>query len=384
LACVTLFAASFVAFGPSLAKPNSLTGVSYTGSNYYAPAAKFTHCRRWTWLQATCYRNPMARENVPRQLTSDLRFIVRHQQGTFQRVWISIDELMVWNRRTGFIRYDGQALANVDDALRRFAALGIKVDLVLLQYAKGTGELNQFHPEALDGRHPAMRAGYLRAIKRFIVRLSLDPVVASTVAVVDLENEPYFALEEYFQKGRRYLGRWTACWNGRQVDSDCVDQTIIHPWLKDLYRVARLASNNFLYTVSDTGRLLQSDPERQRYWIGMYPVDVFDIHMYDDKPALDAARWATASDLPKVWFAGEVGCAAGHVICTYDGTRALGPDRWWMSNLGKYGACAVLIEDRTTAWTYRDGPHSQYLTPTGREVQRVTRESPDTRCGGKL
>jgi hypothetical protein len=84
----------------------------------------------------------------------------------------------------------------------------------------------------------------------------------------------------------------------------------------------------------------------------MYPVDVYDIHLYSDAPWTQSARWATGLALPKPWFAGEAGCATGNVTCTYDGTAGLPVDQWWLANMTTDGARAVLVEDRGTAWTY--------------------------------
>ncbi len=36
----------------------------------------------------------------------------------------------------------------------------------------------------------------------------------------------------------------------------CVDNTIIHPWLKNLFATAKAAAPNFLYTISGSGGLL--------------------------------------------------------------------------------------------------------------------------------
>src|ERR671932_1754233 len=117
----------------SLSPPSRATlAVSYTGTNYYVPSEHFTACRRWTWLRASCYRNREAAQEVPWQVASDLSFIRRRHQGGFQRVWISLDQLMDWQSTTGYQGYDPQSLANVDDMLRRFASHDIKVDLVLL------------------------------------------------------------------------------------------------------------------------------------------------------------------------------------------------------------------------------------------------------------
>ena len=354
--------------------PRVTLAVSYTGTNYYVPSEHFTACRRWTWLRASCYRNRDAAQDVPRQVASDLSFIRRQHQGGFQRVWISLDQLMEWQSKTGYQGYDPQSLANVDDMLRPFASHGIKVDLVLFSWAPGTGVQYPFHPEALDGNHASMRAHYLQAVRDFVSHLAANPADAATVAVMDLQNEAYYMLEQYFAQGPSYLGTFTGCRIGTAVDSRCVDQDIIHPWLTDLYNAAHGAAPRFAYTVSDTSRLLKDD----RYWQGMYPVDVYDVHVYDDAPWNHAALYARGRALRKPWFAGEAGCAPGHTSCTYNGTIrctqpstcALSVDTWWLDHLKADGARAVLVESSTTAWTYRHGPNSQALVLVGQAIAR--------------
>jgi hypothetical protein len=260
--------------------------------------------------------------------------------------------------------------------LQRFASHGIKVDLVLLSWAPGAGVQYQFHPQALDGNHATMRANYLHAVRDFVSHLAANPTDAATVAVVDLQNEAYYMLEQYFAQGPSYLGTFTRCWVGAAVDAKCVDRNIIHPWLTDLYNAAHGAAPRFAYTVSDTTRLLKD----YRYWQGMYPVDVYDIHVYDDAPWKHAALYARGRALRKPWFAGEAGCAPGHADCTYNGairctrpsTCALSVDTWWLNNLKADGARAVLLESSTTAWTYPNGPNSQVLKPVGQAIQRAT------------
>jgi hypothetical protein len=227
-----------------------------------------------------------------------------------------------------------------------------------------------------------MRAHYLQAVRDFVSHLAANPTDAATVAVMDLQNEAYYMLERYFAQGRSHLGTFTRCWVGAAVDVRCVDRDIIHPWLTDLYNAAHGAAPHPAYTVSDTSRLLKD----YRYWQGMYPVDVYDVHVYDDAPWNHAALYAHGRALRKPWFAGEAGCAPGHIRCTYNGaircTRpsacALSVDTWWLNNLKADGARAVLVESSTTAWTYRNGPNSQALDLVGQVIQRTTASSRET------
>jgi hypothetical protein len=121
----------------------------------------------------------------------------------------------------------------------------------------------------------------------------------------------------------------------------------------------------------------------------MYPVDVYDIHVYDDAPWKHAARYARGRALRKPWFSGEAGCASGHINCTYNGairctrpsTCALSVDTWWLDHLKEDGARAVLLESSTTAWIYPNGPNSQVLELVGQAIQRATltgRATPQT------
>jgi len=190
----------------------------------------------------------------------------------------------------------------------------------------------------------------------------------SAVAVVDLQTEPYYQLEQYFDRPNR-LGRFGRCAQpSGVVHSACIDRRIVHPWLMDLYRTARSASPYFLYTEADTGRLLTTSESRQRYWVSMYPADVYDIHVYAASPSHEASRWRTGRRLPKPWFAGEAGCASGDTACTYSGVQAEPVDAWWLTHLRADGARAILVEDHETLWSYPNGSASQKLTATGRLV----------------
>src|SRR5919204_476704 len=326
--------------------------VSYTGTDYYIPWPSITGCPNWAWL-TSCYTNPSAAQTAQQQVSSDAAFIAHNGQGAFQRVWVSLDELMYWNASTGYRGFNPRYLANLDDALAKFHANGIKVDLVLFEASKGTSDQYQFHTEALDGNHPTMRAGYLQALRDFVNHLAQNPTATATVAVMDLFNEAYYQLEKI----------------GYSDD-------VIHQWLTDEYNAAHGAQPGFIYTVSDTTRLLKD----YATWNAMYPVDVYDIHVYDDAPWDNPGLYAAGKALQKPWFVGEAGCTPGNVSCTYNGTTnctqpstcALSVDSWFLNNLKADGAQAVLVEERNTAWAYPNGPTSEAATLVGQAIQSTS------------
>ncbi len=358
-------------------------------------------------MQGSCYSNSALTIShlSPQQLfASDLSFINAQHLGSFQRVWISLDQLMNWNGTTGYAGYNSQGLANVDDMLHRAAAAGLKLDLVLFVYTSDVSHTNEFHPEALDGNHAAMRANYLQAVRDFVTHLAADPIDTSAVAVLDLQQEGYYQLEVYFYTPR-HLGLWdysmpvwpqseqcyvlgnTLCTGGSAghgcvsgsgaIDTTCLDVNIIEPWFKDLYTTAKAAAPAFSYTVSDTGRLLTTGtgPYSSQAWqVSLYPVDAYDIHLYSDAPGTETARWSSGLTLPKPWFAGEAGCTSGDTACTYNSTTLSVVYQWWLQNMAVYGARAVLLEDRHTAWTYTytNGAQMPTLSPTGQFVATTT------------
>ena len=299
---------------------------------------------------------------------------------------------MNWNGTTGYAGYNSQGLANVDDMLHRAAAAGLKLDLVLLVYTSDVSHTNEFHPEALDGNHAAMRANYLQAVRDFVAHLAADPIDTSAVAVLDLQQQGYHQLEVYFytpahlrlwdysmpvwpQSEQCYVLGNTLCTGGSAghgcvsgsgaIDTTCLDVNIIEPWFKDLYTTAKAAAPAFSYTVSDTGRLLTTGtgPYSSQAWqVSLYPVDVYDIHLYKGTPWTQSARWSSGLTLPKPWFSGEAGCSTLDFACTYNSTTLSVVDQWWLQNMAVYGARAVLLEDRHTAWTYTYSPSGQLPT----------------------
>jgi hypothetical protein len=328
-------------------RPPTYAGIDYAPSTNGMRGQCANH---WTYLKPVCWSNGM-RARVRR----DIRFIGDHRLGRFHRIWLSLDQLFgCWNATTGYCGYDRAKLANLDEMLRAFARARIRLDVVLLQQE----QTNSFHFEALDGTHPRMRANYIKAVAEFVRHIAADPVAARAVAVVDLQNEAYFQIESHLE------GR--VSWDGGPCDATCLDTNVILPWIRDLYRAAKRAAPRFLYTVSDTHRLME-DPN---LWIPRYPVDVYDIHFYADDPGNRAAEYAaSARSLAKPWFSGEVGCATGNVACTYNGNNptTLKVDAWWLGNLRKYGAKAVLVENVDTVFTV--GKRYE-LTAVGRSIAR--------------
>ena len=339
--------ASAVAF-----RPPTYAGMDYYGANDDSMPAPCND-GRWVWLQKRCWITAGGRE----RLQKDINYIRRQRLGKFHRVWVSLDQLFArWDASAGYRGFDRAALANAREMLRIFAKAGMQIDLVLFVQPEGPG-LNGFHFEALDGNHPTMRANYLKAVRDFLLRVAADPLAAQAIAVVDLHNEVYFQTEAHLANEVR--------WNGSICSTSCLDTNVILPWVRDLYKTAKAAAPRFVYTASDTSRLLASPGA----WQPMYPVDVYDIHLYEDEPWNDAAQYAeSAATLTKPWFSGEVGCAPGHVECTYDGnnTQTQRVDGWFLDNLKKYGARAVLIESRATVFTRE--PYR--LTAVGTLVQR--------------
>ena len=100
-----------------------------------------------------------------------------------------------------------------------------------------------------------MRAGYLRAEREFLYHMSQNPADVASVPIVEIATEVYYQLEMYFDNPDR-LGAFQYCRSGSHTNWGCTDRSIIHPWLKDLYRTARSASTKFLYTFSDTGETI--------------------------------------------------------------------------------------------------------------------------------
>jgi hypothetical protein len=400
--------------------PTPSSGIRFVGVDYVAPSDTYTGCPDWTWLRPDCYANiSLTGYHISPQLLfqSDMSYIQVHNLGTVQHIWISLDQLFSeFDPTAGYRGYSSQALANVDDVLHWLHNHDMKADLVLFIWTADAHLIDQFHPEALDGYHAAMRANYLRALHDFVAHLAADPIDAHTVAVMDLMAEAYYQLETYFQSSPARLGQWAyamppdpagrqcyvpgntvctggsaghGCLNQRLTSDDatCVDVNIVYPWLRDLYATARAAGPGFNYTVSDTGRLLTTSTApygSQRWWVSLYPVDLYDLHLYVDAPWTEASRWATGRNLPKPWIADDVGCASGNVNCTYVPANAEPVDRWWIQHLAADGARALMVDGAAaTAWTTdaAGAPTDRQLSVVGQDIAAYNAATPTVPLG---
>ncbi len=316
--------------------------VNYADIKYTLPSYTFTGCNnpsQWSYLTAFCYNTiqhscpdfannicPITAKNL---IAYDMNYMQSHNLGTFTRIVVSIDQLFdqsKWNATTGFGGYDPQSLANLDDMLSAVAANHMKTDLVLFLYEQGeaTGLGNQFHPEALDGNHAQMRANYLIALSQLMTHIAANPTDMAAVNIVDLQDEAYYQLDQYFNIGTN-VGIWNftepawdltpgsayqqcltlgnnqctggsnghGCMTSSGVpDTTCVHVNISYPWMKDMYTTAKAAAPQMLFTVSDAGgSLLTTNPTNnpflsQAYLLPFYQyTDVYDEHMYDDNPS---------------------------------------------------------------------------------------------------
>lgn len=319
-----------------------LTLPSAVGINYDGPATADGQWLGTRWLRASDAEGEGWRQARPR-LQADLDFIASHHLGALVRVFIGIDQLMVWDRSTGFVRFDEAAMTNLGQALDMFDIHGLKVIAVLFDQEEVSSPGN-FRFQALDGAHPAMRAGYLRALDQFLRRFGTRP----TVVAWDLFNEAYNSLG---REGGLHRPP------GDDPVSPNYQDTVVHAWLVDLYRTAKTVAPNARFTVSDTTELYWKTPPDTARYDGA--VDFYDIHVYDDHPR--AVDWRSSLRLP--YLLGEVGGDPDH------GFRDAGVNAsavsFWLSRARDLGISAVLAHSADDSlYSLRTGR----LTPAGRAV----------------
>ncbi len=387
---------------------------TYAGVDFPSFERSFTHCGAlWTWLIPICYSDATGSSGVSVQgaLQDDINWVAAQHLGSFHRVWISLDQLLSgFDVNTGSSTFDPVALANFDDAMSKFAAANIKLDLVLYTNSNSNG----FQPRALDGKHDVMMANYIQALADFMTHIRNNVSDAKVVAVADLMNEAYYQLEQYFLQPAN-LGIWAfaraggtlcdvmgnticdafhagsdghGCGTG-PVDTTCIDVNIVYPFLQAEYHAAHTADPDVKYTVSaaggGSGPLSTSTGAftSQAFYESEYPVDIYDIHLYAGQPTANLpytdgpwgttqlARLQEALTLNKPWFSGETGCGTGNTACTYGGSTNQGVDQFWLSVAWQYGAQAVLIEASQTAWSYSSatgGVIVYAITPVGQQI----------------
>jgi hypothetical protein len=330
---------------PTLASPprlqaaatrQPLTLPTSKGVNYGTPAAADGRYLGTRWLRP----GPGGWASARLSLAADLDFVAANDLGRVLRVFIGLDQAMVWDPGQGFVRFDPAALANFDEALGMFAARGVKMIVVLFDQEEVSSPGN-FHPQALDGHHPAMRQNYLRAVDLFMARFGTSPVVVAW----DLFNEAYGSL------GRAGLPTPPA----PDPTSPNYPDGVVHAWIHDLYVHAACAAPAAWLTVSDTTDI---------YWrravdLSRYDdsVDYYDVHIYDDHPV----RVAWAGVLRKPLIIGEVAAdvEGQHFLNQRINSRAVS---FWLCTGRAEGALAVLAHDDGGAVfpANRSG-----LTPTG-------------------
>jgi hypothetical protein len=291
------------------------------GLNYGVPSAISGEWLGSRWLRTDIPWHPGWQAAKPR-FQADLDFIASHNLGSVLRLFVGLDQLMVWDQSRGFVRYDDAALGNLSQALDMVDAHHQRVFVVLFDQEEVSSPGN-FHFQALDGSHPAMRAGYLTALDVFLRRFGSR----STVIGWDLFNEPYNSL------GREGGLRRPPAAN--PVSPNYSDQTV-RTWMLDEYRTARCAAPNGWFTFSDTTELYWKSPPNTALYAGA--VDYYDIHVYDDHPT--ARGWHATLDKP--YILGEVGGSVGSGLADESvNSRVV---RFWLARAPGLGARAVLAQ----------------------------------------
>jgi hypothetical protein len=256
---------------------------SAAGLNYGMPHTDTGEWAGTQWLRPTYW------DATRPALAADLDFIQRHNLGRVLRIFIGLDQLMVWDSKGGFDGFDQASIDAFSAALDMFDSRGIKVIAVLYDQEE-VASAGNFHFEALDGSHEIMRRNYLRATAEFLRRFG----ARSTVIGWDLFNEAYNSL------GRD--GHLPSPPHADPVSPNYSDQQV-HDWLRDLYQTAKQAAPAAQFTASDTTELYWNpDPDVSKY---SDVVDFYDIHVYDDHPQYP--DWK--SELRKPYIVGEAGAS---------------------------------------------------------------------------
>lgn len=287
-ACMTPPAPSSGAASRPCSGPGSAFELpSYTGLNYGTPPTVGGEYIGTEWLRSgTGTHDHWDQARAGLQL--DLDFIAKQNLGRVIRIFVGLDQLMVWDSDTGFARFDDQMLTNYRQAMDMVAAHRMKA-IVVLYDQENQNSLGNFRFIALDGYHGKMRANYLRATSLFLSRFGSDPDVVGW----DLFNEAYNSL------GR--AGGLAAPPHADPVSPGYPQETV-HNWLRDLYRAAKCSAPRAWFTVSDTTDLYWKHPLTLNAYADV--VDFYDIHIYDDSPHLPDWR-----NLHAPLILGEVGAA---------------------------------------------------------------------------
>lgn len=322
-----------VAFRPSHAPV--LAVPSAAGLNYGVP-----HTNKGVWV-GTQWLQPAYWDATRPALAADLDFIQQHNLGKVLRIFIGLDELMVWDSKAGFDGFDQASIDAFSTALDMFDSRGIKVIAVLYDQEE-VASAGNFHFEALDGSHEIMRRNYLRATAEFLRRFG----ARSTVIGWDLFNEAYNSL------GRD--GHLPSPPHADPVSPNYSAQQV-HDWLRDLYQTAKQAAPAAQFTASDTTEMYWNpDPDLSKY---SDVVDFYDIHVYDDHPHYP--DWK--SKLRKPYMVGEAG--ASTVDRHYDNQTMNGQSVEYLLRQAQSAGVSVVLAQGPAFSANRTA-----LTPTGSAV----------------
>jgi hypothetical protein len=321
------------------ARPPKLVVPSLAGLNYGVP-----HTVTGEWVGTQWLRSQSGGgywETTRPALAADLDFIQQRNLGRILRVFVGLDQTMVWDQNLGFAGFDETALQHFGQTLDMLDARGMRV-IVVLYDQEDVGSIGNFHFEALDGHHPAMRQNYLRATELFLSRFGSR----ETVIGWDLFNEAYNSLGTD--------GGLPRPPHLNPVSPNYSDQ-VVHQWLRDLYQAAKRGAPKAQLTASDTTELYwHAHPDLSKY---DDVVDFYDIHIYDDNPRYP--DWS--SFLKKPYIVGEAGASTTnqHLDDQAINSRAV---EYLLRHSQPAGVSAVLAQGRAFPAT-RDS-----LTPTGAAV----------------
>ena len=322
--------------------PSSTSGslplTSDKGLNYGTPPGPGGEYLGTTWLRSDMGSdNNWSRAQVG--LKATLPFIEQEHLGRVLRVFVGLDQIMVWNHGA-FQRLDPAGVAHFRTALQLFQSYGFKVIVVLFHQEERASPGN-FRYWALDGQHARLRAGYLKAAREFVSAFR----DSSTIAAWDLFNEPYNSLST--DGGLRTPPAPDPVTAG-------YPEQVVHQWMEDLYHAAKCAAPEDWFTFSDTTALVGHHPNPALY---SNSVDFYDIHMYQPDPYVH--NWK--SFLKKPFILGEVGAPrpGGSLVDPTLNSRVV---HFWLTHARQAGAAAVLVEDDKGA-VYT--ANLTRLTPTG-------------------
>jgi hypothetical protein len=260
---------------------------SYKGIDYEFPTTAQGQYVGTEWLRAQNW------PQTSQRLDADLTFLQQNRMGNVLRVFVGLDQLMVWDKNRGFVRYDPNALKRFDEALRAFQRHGFQLVLVLYDQENRSSAGN-FRFAALDGKHEQMRANYLEATKLFMRQYGSTPGVLGW----DLFNEAYNSLTG---DG----GLPAASSTSSDPVSPQYSSSAVHAWLRDLYAAAKCGAPQAWLTVSDATVIYGHDNPDLAKYAGC--VDFYDVHVYEDQPQLK--DWS--STLGKPVIIGEAGADEG-------------------------------------------------------------------------